>query len=69
MGTVYADWGSFIRITIKNTGENDIFIYRAGIEVNWSFPPQWFIEDRRVSIPQFEEKDLGLVYFDAPNKG
>jgi transglutaminase-like putative cysteine protease len=66
MGTVYADWGSFNRITLKNTGANDIFIYRAGIEVNWSFPPQWFIEDRRVPIPQFEEKDLGLVYFDAP---
>jgi hypothetical protein len=66
MGTVYADWGSFIRITIENTGENDIFIYRCGIEVNWSFPPQWFIEDRRIPISTAEERDLGLVYFDAP---
>jgi hypothetical protein len=66
MGQVYAEWGSFIRITITNTGANDIFIYRCGIAVNWSFPAQWMLEDRRISIPTQEQKDLGIVYFKAP---
>lgn len=66
MGQVYSQWGSFIRITITNTGINDIFIYRCGIAVNWSFPAQWIIEDRRIPIPVSEEENLGIVYFKAP---
>jgi transglutaminase-like putative cysteine protease len=66
MGEVYSDWGSFIRITIENTGANDLFIYRCGIAVNWTFPSQWFLEERNIPIPKNEEKALGIVYFVAP---
>jgi hypothetical protein len=66
MGEVYSHWGSFIRITIENTGINDLFIYRCGIEINWSFPSEWVLEDRDILIPTQEEKALGVVYFRAP---
>jgi transglutaminase-like putative cysteine protease len=67
MGEIYANWGGFIRITIENSGVNDLFIYRCGILVNWTIPPQWILEDRGILIPTQEEKHLGLVYFAAPN--
>jgi transglutaminase-like putative cysteine protease len=66
MGEVYSNWGSFIRITIENTGVNDLFIYRCGIEVNWSFPSEWILEDKDILIPTKEERALGIVYFTAP---
>ncbi|UCG69863.1 MAG: hypothetical protein JSV09_02240 [Thermoplasmata archaeon] len=67
MGEVYANWGGFISISCENTGVNDIFVYRAGIVVNWSFPSTWIYEERNVLIPTGEIGHLGLVYFDAPN--
>ncbi|UCE73527.1 MAG: transglutaminase domain-containing protein [Methanomassiliicoccales archaeon] len=67
MGDVYAFWGGFIRISIENTGSNDIFVYRSGIVVNWSTPSEWIYEERNVLIRVGEEKHLGLVYFNAPN--
>jgi hypothetical protein len=67
MGEVYALWGGFIGIICENTGVNDIFVYRYGIEVNWSFPSEWIYEERNVLIPVGEVAKLGTVYFDAPN--
>lgn len=67
MGEVYALWGGFISISCENTGTNDIFVYRYGIEVNWSFPSEWIYEERNVLIPAGEEERLGIVYFTAPD--
>ncbi len=67
MGDVYALWGGFIQISLENAGSNDVFIYRYGIEVNWSFPTEWIYEEQNVLIPKGEEVKLGLVYFDAPD--
>ncbi|UCE38371.1 MAG: transglutaminase family protein [Thermoplasmata archaeon] len=67
LGDVYARWGGFIRISCENTGENDIFVYRYGIEINWSFPSEWIYEEKNVLIPKDEEKELGLVYVEAPD--
>lgn len=67
MGDVYAYWGGFIRISVENAGENDMFVYRYGILVNWSYPSDWIYEERNVLIPAKEIKSLGLVYFNAPN--
>ncbi len=67
MGDVYALWGGFISIICENTGDNDIFVYRYGIEVNWSFPSEWIYEERNVLIPSGEMAKLGIVYIDAPN--
>ena len=66
MGEVYSDWGGFIVISCENTGINDIFVYRYGIEINWSFPPEWIYEERNVLIAAGEERQLGIVYFEAP---
>ena len=67
MGEIYALWGGFIRISVENTGANDIFVYRYGIVVNWSFPSEWIYEEQNISIPIGEEAKLGLVYFSAPD--
>ncbi|UCF08419.1 MAG: hypothetical protein JSW28_01655 [Thermoplasmata archaeon] len=64
---VYSEWGGFIGITCENTGQNDIFVYRYGIAVNWSEPAEWIYEEENVLVPKGEERDLGIVYFDAPN--
>lgn len=66
-GDVYAYWGGFIRISCENTGDNDLIIYRYGIEVNWSFPAEWIYEEKNVLLPVGEMAELGLVYFEAPN--
>jgi transglutaminase-like putative cysteine protease len=67
IGEVFALWGGFLKVTIENTGNNDLFIYRCGIEVNWSTPREWIYEERAVLIPIGEEKDLGTVYYSAPD--
>lgn len=67
MGDVYALWGGFIRINVENSGLNDIFVYRYGIVMNWSLPSEQIYEERNVLLQVGEEKQLGLVYFSAPN--
>jgi hypothetical protein len=67
MGDIYANWGGFISISCENTGTNDLFVYRSGIVVNWSFPSEWIYEERNVLIPPGENSLLGLLYFNTPD--
>ncbi len=67
MGDIYAYWGGFVSLSCENVGENDIFVYRYGIVVNWTTPSSWIYEEGNVMVPVGEEKTLGLVCFDAPN--
>jgi len=67
MADIYALWGGFISISCENSGENDIFVYRYGIAVNWSFPWDWIYEEHNVLIRPGQERHLGVVYITPPN--
>jgi transglutaminase-like putative cysteine protease len=63
LSDVYASWGGYIWIYIENTGDNDIFIYRYGISINWTNPSKLYYEEYGAYVEVGEEVSLGLVYF------
>lgn len=67
MADVFPLWGGFISIGCENTGDNDIFVYRYGVSVNWSFPSQWIYAERNVLVPVGSERQLGIVYVKPPD--
>jgi transglutaminase-like putative cysteine protease len=57
----------YMRISIKNEGQNPIFINRYGVSVNAS-KSQIYSEDCRALIPPGEEQNLGVIAVQIPEE-
>ncbi len=57
----------YMRISIKNEGQNPIFIDKYGVSVNAS-KSQIYPEDCGVLIPPGEEQDLGVITVQIPEE-
>ena len=65
--SVYVKAGSIMTIYMENTGDNDIFVYSYGIELEW-LPNQRFESEVGYTISAYESILLGNISFPGPDQ-
>ncbi len=64
----YVKRGGVVDVTVKNRGENPIFVYKVGVSGEWMEDEHWHSKEVGFTVEPGKEQNLGLLSFGGPEQ-